>query len=920
MRMKLRKEMTLLLALTITSAICAPTTAADFYVATNGNDSWSGKLTSPNRAKTDGPFATLERARDEIRKMKKLGALPMGGVTVEVRGGVYERQQPFELTAEDSGAANAPIVYRARQEVGAKQIASPLLVGGKVVTGWKPVTDPAVLNRLDESARGKALQADLRAQGITNFGQVTTDRLELFFQYKPMTLARWPNEGFVRIVDIVEKDGHQIHGIQGSKVGKFIYEGDRPKRWVGEKDVWVHGYWFWDWSDQRQKVQSIDIEKRIISVAPPYHGYGYRKGQWFYALNLLTELDAPGEWYLDRETGILYFYPPTPIEKGKAVVSIIPTLVTMKETSHVTLRGFTMEAARGTAIIVGGGTQSQIVGCTIRNVGSLAVRVDGGTQNAVIGCDIYATGDGGIVLSGGDRKTLTPAGHLAENNHVHDYGRWNRMYTPAISLNGVGNRAAHNLVHDAPHQAIAFSGNDHLMEFNEIHNVCTESNDAGAIYSGRDWTWRGTVIRYNYFHHITGFEGRGCVGVYLDDMLCGTEIYGNVFYQVTRAAFIGGGRDCTIENNIFVDCKPAVHVDARALGWAGYHAQMWIQEGKEKGTLSGTLYDKPPYSTKYPKLPNILNEDAAAPRGNVIARNVCVGGRWDEIEGKARPMIEFRDNLLDEDPHFADAAKFNFQLRDDSPAYKLGFKRIPIEKIGLYKDDRRASYPVSHPVRATSAPPPPQPKRQAGPPPVFNVPSVGNGLRAVPKVDGAIMPAEWNGADPARAMLIEQGIEGEKATPRSLAWLMHDGTHLFVAIDNLVDPSKPLRKGQTWGQDDAVEIALRNPATGRNAPIIVLRGYPNGFFESSTEAGAPLNAARKASEGVKFAAKVLAADRWTAEFQIPFASLGIDPAKHMRFEFNLTVRKTAAPLWLMWRGTGGYSWAVENAGFIVLGR
>ena len=108
-----------------------------------------------------------------------------------------------------------------------------------------------------------------------------------------------------------------------------------------------------------------------------------------------------------------------------------------------------------------------------------------------------------------------------------------------------------------------------MIEFNEIHNVCYESNDAGAIYTGRNWTMRGTVIRNNYLHHISGFEGRGCVGVYLDDMFCGTEISGNLFYRVTRAAMIGGGRDCLVKNNLFVDCKPALHIDARALGWAG---------------------------------------------------------------------------------------------------------------------------------------------------------------------------------------------------------------------------------------------------------------------------------------------------------------------------------------------------------------
>ena len=116
---------------------------------------------------------------------------------------------------------------------------------------------------------------------------------------------------------------------------------------------------------------------------------------------------------------------------------------------------------------------------------------------------------------------------------------------------------AHNLIHDAPHIAVIFGGNNHIIEYNEIYNVCYESNDAGAIYAGRDWTMRGTVIRYNYMHHISGFKGKGCVGVYLDDMYCGTKIYGNLFYRVTRAAFIGGGRDNIVENNLFVECTPS---------------------------------------------------------------------------------------------------------------------------------------------------------------------------------------------------------------------------------------------------------------------------------------------------------------------------------------------------------------------------
>jgi hypothetical protein len=676
---------TVLLLATVGSA--ASRSPRTLYVSVLGNDAWSGRRMRPNGRHGDGPFATLERARDAIRELKRKGGLPKGGVTVVVCDSIRELAGPFELGAEDSGTPESAITYAALRAAGAQAPATDSyradspggvrLSGGKVVGNWQAVTDPAVLSRLAPAAQGHVLQADLRSLGITNFGEVKNGGLELFFQDTPMTLARWPNEGFVKIADVVGGKPIDVRGTTGDEVGKFVYEGDRPARWVGEKDPWVHGYWFWDWADERQPVESIDTARHTISLKPPYHTYGYRKGQWYYAFNLLSELDSPGEWYLDRETGVLYFWPPAPLQQGRPTVSVAPTLVALHGVSYVTMRGFTVEAARGTAITVDGGAHDTISDCTIRNVGGYAVRVAGGEHHTVARCDIYQTGDGGIILEGGDRKTLTPAGHCAEDNHIHHYGRWNRMYQPAIRLSGVGNRAAHNLIHDAPHQAVDFSGNDHVIEFNEIYAVCTESNDAGATYAGRDWTWRGNVIRYNYFHDIRGFQDQGCVGVYLDDMLCGTMIIGNIFYRVTAAAFIGGGRDNVIENNVFVDCDPAVHVDARAMNWAAYHVGTTMTE-----RLLEMPYAQPPWSTRYPQLVDILRDQPAAPKGNVIARNICVGGRWEDIEEEARPLVLFKDNLLDQDPRFVDAAHGNFELRADSPAFKLGFVRIPVEKIG----------------------------------------------------------------------------------------------------------------------------------------------------------------------------------------------------------------------------------------------
>ncbi|MCD6359801.1 MAG: right-handed parallel beta-helix repeat-containing protein, partial [Armatimonadetes bacterium] len=280
------------------------------------------------------------------------------------------------------------------------------------------------------------------------------------------------------------------------------------------------------------------------------------------------------------------------------------------------------------------------------------------------------------------------------NNHIHHWGRWSRMYKSAVNVRGVGNRVSHNLLHDAPHTAIFFAGNEHIIELNEIHSVCYESNDAGAIYNGRDFTQRGTIIRHNYMHDVYGYRSRGCVGVYLDDMLSGIRIEGNVFYHTYRAAFIGGGRDCTIANNIFVECPKAIHIDARAMGWASAAI-----EGVMKTRLEAMPYKQPPWSERYPELLTLYDDEPAVPKGNVVERNLIVGEDWDDIYRQARPHVTMRDNLVTDNPGFVDREHLNFQLTDESPAWDIGFVGIPFETIGLYESPDRASWPVVNEVR-----------------------------------------------------------------------------------------------------------------------------------------------------------------------------------------------------------------------------
>jgi len=669
----------------VTLAAIAGSAQTVLYVSPQGNDSWSGNVPAPDAGGTDGPLATLAGARERIRAIKSSdGILSPGGFWVEVAPGTYPLKDTFTLVAEDGGTTDAPVTYAAAAK------GQAVISGGVPVNAFSPVTDAAVLGSLDEAARTHVVQADLGALGVKEFGSPAGGGVEVYFRGLPMTLSRWPNEGFTSIQDIVVEDGHQIHGIKGSKTGLFTYEGDRPARWVGEKDGWLHGYWFWDWSDQRQKIAEINVAQSQIRVEEPYHTYGYRPKQWYYAYNMLSEIDMPGEWYVDREAGILYFWPPEPVQPGDVTVSLLSNLVSITNAEHVTLYGLVFEFARDLMLSVRDGAGVRVAACTFRNGGGDAVSLSGEQAHTIRGCSLSRLGGGGISISGGNRETLSPAGHVAENNHIYDYGRWYRMYRSGISVQGVGNRAVHNLIHDAPHIGIVFGGNDHLIEFNEIHHVCLESNDAGAIYTGRNWTMRGNMIRYNYLHEIQGYLEKGCVGVYLDDMFSSADIIGNVFYKVTRAAFIGGGRDCSVVNNIFIDCNPALHVDARALNWAHYHADEWIEEGNTKGTISGIRYKEPPYSERYPKLVGILEDEPKAPKGNLIARNICVGGTWEEVEGAAKPYLALENNLLDTDPLFVDREKRNFRLKEDSPAFAVGFETIPMEKIGLYEDADRA--------------------------------------------------------------------------------------------------------------------------------------------------------------------------------------------------------------------------------------
>jgi len=248
--------------------------------------------------------------------------------------------------------------------------------------------------------------------------------------------------------------------------------------------------------------------------------------------------------------------------------------------------------------------------------------------------------------------------------------------------------------------AIGLSGNEHVIEYNEVHTVCTETDDAGAFYMGRDWTWRGNIIRYNYFHHIGQYKSHvGTQAIYLDDWTSGTTVFGNVCYKVYRAVLVGGGRNNVVENNMFIDCSIGVHVDSRGLGWAKNYFDSTTNTLVER--LAKVPYRESPWKEKYPELLTLYDDDPALAKYNKVVRNIAVDTeKWLDLHnGLTDKIVLVEDNLVDTDPHFVDADRHNFRLEPDSPAFDKGFQPIPWDKIGLPTAGFRAMLPDDPSVR-----------------------------------------------------------------------------------------------------------------------------------------------------------------------------------------------------------------------------
>lgn len=697
-----RVYLAVVLAVSITLVSFADNAQPTLYVSTAGRDTWSGSLAAPNATKTDGPLASLLGARDALRRMRNIGALPKSGeIIIQFKSGRYEQSTSVIFKEEDSGTAEAPVVFAAAPA------AEVRITGGKQLWQMREVTNTNLLNRLPAAARGKVKWISLPAQGLYDFGVEPTGSsaspasgIQLTYGDELMTLARWPNEGFVEVADTPD----------GGEGNRFTYTNERPSQWVDEIDPRGQGFWAHDWAACAIAFDKIDPATKTITQKVPGSNYGFRKGGIWFGYNLLCELDQPGEYYLNRLNGEFFFWPPENSMNKIAEVSVGLRLIELDQASHIKFSGLTFENCRSEAIKILGGENLMVTGCTLRNIGHKAITIRDGKGHRIAGCEMYHLNDGGIASNAGKEQTLEHCNHVFDNNHIYDYARFSLTYGAAINIAGCGHRVSHNLIHDGPHVAVLFSGRENTFEYNEIHSVCLLSGEMGAFYAGRNWTLVGNVLHGNYIHDIYNPRQQRNRAMMLDDGAAGMRITHNLIVRVAEGISLSAIGN-VIDNNVFVDCHPAIS------GWQtwdqpeDYHNTRGYTHKQLPDLLANVPVDESPWKERYPWLASLRD----AVEGKVkmrdpstrtrVEHNVVAGGgkEW-MVHYKKYPCTTHNwligdNNLAGVDPLFENPEKDDYRLKPESPAFKMGFEQLPIEKMGLYESPERALWPVKHSVR-----------------------------------------------------------------------------------------------------------------------------------------------------------------------------------------------------------------------------
>jgi hypothetical protein len=662
---------------------CVGLPAASLFVSPAGNDAWSGTLADPNGAATDGPLKTLARARDVVRQQRSAGT--SGHISVVLRGGTYPITAPVAFGPADSGSAGAPVIYQAMPGE------TPVISGGRKITGF------AVSGNL-----WTVTIPDVKS-GAWNFSALWVGG-----QRRPR--AGSPNQGYYTTAGTASP---------ANQAFKF-YPGDL-KAWSNPNDVVVTV--FHSWSTSLHRIQSVDTTANVVTFTGParFDFEQWGPDQRYRVENVRELLDAPGEWYLDRSTGVLTYWPMPGEDPATAevVAPVAPSLIAIsgdprigKPVRGLTFRGLRFEhtewtlppegmsspqaaVALGGAIDVAGGLEISIEDCRIAHASTYGIWFRYGTTSSrVVRTELTDLGGGGVRFGDEDvpwSPAYVASANVLDDSFIHEVG-W--LLPGAVGVwigRSSWNQVTHNEISDIDYTGVSVgwdwtfapsSAHDNLIADNHIHHIGRGVlSDLGGIYTVG--VSPGTELRRNVIHHVTynrdGFYTRtGAWGIYNDQGSSQILMHDNVVYAAACGQDFGEGAGNVVRNNIFA----------------------FAPEAQLRRSLSS-----PPNAITFEK--NVVLVGSGFMFGDSWSGGPITSDDnvfWD----LARPTVLFDRQTLPAwqaagldtgsviaDPQFPDPLHFVFQAPAGSPEVAKGFTPIDTSGAGLYGDPSWVSLPAS---------------------------------------------------------------------------------------------------------------------------------------------------------------------------------------------------------------------------------
>lgn len=717
-------------------------------------------------------FTELEAARDRLREYKQLndGKLPAGGVKIVILPGIYQMTRTFSLGAQDAGSGETPILYTVKDPkktvftggLNLTQHAVPLEESAK-----KSKADAEILKRLTADAAknvfivhlsevpefSEVLKAlpDAKLPSLGRRGGGSGPDAEPWVQlyavesrnpddfHAPnyaelLTLARYPNAGFLNINEVSQGLWKSENANQPAIFNvKEPLDATRLEAWKNAPNPWLFGSWTALWTIQMMPLKDVDVSEKTIFAG----GSNVRNDYPFFVLNVLEELDAPGEWFLDRDSQTVYFWKDA--YDGKNVEGCKETqywislfdqpFVTMKEAAWTSFEGFTMEFGTRSAVKIEGGDHNLLVDCTLRNFGTWGVVLNG-QKSGLYACNLMNFAGGAVQMHGGKTTPdgTQPAELFAENTEIDGFSLIDLAYTPAFHIDGAGNRVTHCKIHNSPHHAFRVEGMEQKIEFCEVYDVVYQGDDQGAVDMWANPALRGTLFRGNYWHHV----GTGCLeasyggdapsmsgaqrakrarklanrinqqlcgqgGIRLDDAISSVVITGNVFQECSSKNFgciqIHGGKDNLIDNNVFIGSVGCVSLTpwGESRWFDSLQNKLYPYMKNVTGITDFSTSGMCPLMEKYPDLLTLKEHHDR----NFFTRNLVLNCKEFFLRDNGTNEI-FSNLMLSADPsdfcRDPDAERdgfLRFRIPYESPLFNAaGMLPLSMDRMGLYPDGR----------------------------------------------------------------------------------------------------------------------------------------------------------------------------------------------------------------------------------------